>query len=107
MGTSRYMSPEQVRGLAVDARTDIWSLGVVLYEMVATRVPFEGATTSDVIVSIGARTSTSRTILARSASRVAADHRQSIAQRSGGALSDGEGVADRCAESQTGCGVRG
>ena len=52
MGTSSYMSPEQARGLAVDARSDIWSLGVVLYEMVSSRVPFEGATTSDVIVSI-------------------------------------------------------
>lgn len=52
MGTSGYMSPEQVRGLAVDARTDIFSLGVVLYEMVAGRRPFEGATTSDIMVSI-------------------------------------------------------
>jgi predicted ATPase/serine/threonine protein kinase len=52
MGTVSYMSPEQVRGEEVDARSDLWSLGVVLYEMIAGRVPFEGATINHVFVSI-------------------------------------------------------
>lgn len=52
MGTANYMSPEQARGQKVDARTDIWSLGVLIYEMTTGRLPFSGATATDIIASI-------------------------------------------------------
>ena len=52
VGTVAYMSPEQLRGTHVDGRSDIWSLGVVIYEMVARRPPFAGVSKSDIIAAI-------------------------------------------------------
>ncbi|MBI1764510.1 MAG: protein kinase [Acidobacteria bacterium] len=52
MGTARYMSPEQIRGLEVDGRSDIFSLGVMLYELLSGQAPFQGATSGEVMASI-------------------------------------------------------
>jgi hypothetical protein len=52
LGTVLYMAPEQVRGLPVDARADVWAFGCVLYEMVTGQSPFIGKTTADILAAV-------------------------------------------------------
>jgi eukaryotic-like serine/threonine-protein kinase len=52
LGTAAYMSPEQARGKSVDRRSDIWSFGVVLFEILTGKMPFQGETVSDTLAAV-------------------------------------------------------
>jgi eukaryotic-like serine/threonine-protein kinase len=85
LGTVGYMSPEQARGEEVDARTDLWSLGVILFEMIVGHRPFQGETDSHVMVAIMERPTPGLPLappaLASFAARAAERPRQALSGR--------------------------
>ena len=98
VGTIAYMSPEQARGLAVDGRSDCYSLGVVLYELVTGRAPFSAPTTTDLLVAILEREPPSIRIGgARAAAAARMDHREGAREGSEPALPDHRRPARRFA----------
>ena len=95
MGTPRYMSPEQVTGHEVDTRSDLFSFGVVLYQMVAGRPPFEGAVVNELMAEIlNHDPPAAPALFAGVARRTRADREQGAGERSRGALPGRQGPAD-------------
>jgi eukaryotic-like serine/threonine-protein kinase len=86
-GTTSCMSPEQARGLPVDVRSDIFSFGVLLYELFTGQKPFDGPSTTDIMVAILDRDSEAPEPRHRGAARVARRDRHEVpAEEPGGAL---------------------
>jgi serine/threonine-protein kinase len=114
MGTVSYMSPEQARGQKVDHRTDIFSLGVVLYEMIAGRRPFEGSTMSDVLAALltadppplGQRSAEDSTQLERIAGKCLAKDREARYQSAAELIADLKALRQN-GQTETSGGLRG
>jgi serine/threonine protein kinase len=102
LGTVSYMSPEQARGTHVDKRTDIWSLGVVLYEMATGRSPFSGNTPGEVMTAI----LTTNPLPLRNCMAQAPAELQQIVTKARGTLSERERNARRAQESASQAGIR-
>jgi serine/threonine protein kinase len=91
VGTVAYMSPEQAEGKTLDSRSDIFSLGIVLYEMATGERPFQGETTASVLSSILRDTPKSVTEINPAPEPPGKDRPALSGQRRRASLSDGEG----------------